>query len=168
MILEVNILYFLVQTRTAFNEKLEFVSFHFAEEPLESTYCKDGPSVDSRNVDKFPFILDHIFTNKDKQRIMSDSMDFSDMFRRSDEAGLTSGKIAGRPKSLARFLKEPSTKENTVPVNNNASKELNDSTEYIINILKESKIVADNAVFSADALKAIEFLNSEVRHFRNF
>jgi hypothetical protein len=99
---------------------------------------------------------------------MSDSMDFSDMFRRSDDAGSTSGKIANRPKSLGRFLKEPSTKENTVPVNNNALKELNDSTEYIINILKQSKIVTDNAVFSADALKAIEFLNSEVRHFRYF
>ena len=90
---------------------------------------------------------------------MSESMDFSDMFRRSDaESSKTSN-----AKSLQSFLnsKEVMPAQENLPPNQQNFAE-NDSMTYVKNTLKNMNHDIQVADLSKSALKAIEMLYTEV------
>ena len=90
---------------------------------------------------------------------MSESMDFSDMFRRSDQE--VSKNVGG--KSLTDHLNAKNAsvpmQENIPPMNNYAE---HDSLAFVKNTLKGMNIELSSNDLSKPALKAIEMLISEV------
>lgn len=92
---------------------------------------------------------------------MSESMDFTDMFRRSDGEGAKPISEKPRPNVASKALSDTEAQENHPPAHQQNAAE-SDSMVYVKNTLKNMNHPIQTKDLSQAALQAIEMLYSEV------